>query len=304
VSSSITGTAVTRAGGGGGAGSPSVGGDGGSGGGGNGASMGQPFSGPERNATAGQVNTGSGGGGGGSYQNFSNAAAGGSGVVIVRYPDNYQLNADVGLTHSTTNLSGFNITTFTAGTGNVVFTEIPTEPYAYELLETVTLGGSQASVTFSNLSATYGNDYQHLQLRMVVRGERAGLDRDVPFIQLNGDTGANYRAHGVVGAGNTAFAGVAGNTSNIDLYSYIQASTSPTGAYSAYVVDFLDPFETTKNKVIRSLSCGTVRNSESGVALSSGVWLNTSALTSIRFYAASANLSAGSRFSLYGIKAT
>ena len=173
---------------------------------------------------------------------------------------------------------------------------------SFDLLETQVLGSSTASVTFSSLS-TYAATYQHLQLRMVVRSERAGLDRDVPYIQLNADTGANYKAHGLVGAGNAAYSFTAGNTNNIDLFSYIQAATSPTGAFSAYVVDLLDPFETSKNKVIRSLSGGTVRSAESGVALSSGLWLNTNALTSIKFYGASANLSAGSRFSLYGIKA-
>jgi hypothetical protein len=99
------------------------------------------------------------------------------------------------------------------------------------------------------------------------------------------------------------YSAVGTSQTRIDLYSYLQASTSPSGAFSTYIVDLLDPFETTKNKVVRSLSGGTVRSSESGVALSSGLWRNTNAINSIKLYAASANLSAGSRFSLYGIKA-
>jgi hypothetical protein len=83
LSSSITGTSVTRAGGGGGGGSNSSG-AGGAGGGGAGASS---------NSTAGTANTG--GGGGGIYT--SGSAAGGSGVVILRY-----VTADYSGTRTTT----------------------------------------------------------------------------------------------------------------------------------------------------------------------------------------------------------
>ena len=48
--------------------------------------------------------------------------AGGSGVVILRYPDNYAIsNPGGGLTFSTATDGSFKVTTFTAGTGNVSF---------------------------------------------------------------------------------------------------------------------------------------------------------------------------------------
>ena len=85
LSSSITGTSVTRAGGGGGGGNVGSGG-GGAGGGGAGAYS---------NATAGTANTG--GGGGGTYTAPTGSAAGGSGVVILRY-----VTADYSGTRTTT----------------------------------------------------------------------------------------------------------------------------------------------------------------------------------------------------------
>lgn len=104
ISSSITGTAVTRAGGGGAYGA--IGGDGG--GGGNPTAV---------TATAGTANTGGGGGGGG--QNGSpdprSGGAGGSGVVILKYPDTLTLNIGPRLTSTTTSAGGFKVTTFTAG---------------------------------------------------------------------------------------------------------------------------------------------------------------------------------------------
>ncbi len=77
----ITGSPTAYAGGGGGgSGSPrSCGATGGTGGGGNGGF------GPNTNATAGGTNTGGGGGGAGYCSSSTGQAAGGSGVVIIRY---------------------------------------------------------------------------------------------------------------------------------------------------------------------------------------------------------------------------
>lgn len=84
ISSSITGSAVTYAGGGGGGGdSGSSGGSGGAGGGGTGGG-GSPTAG-----TSGTANTGGGGGGGGDNSNTNSGAAGGaggSGIVIISVP--------------------------------------------------------------------------------------------------------------------------------------------------------------------------------------------------------------------------
>lgn len=81
--SSITGTAIARAGGGGGGAGGNTtatsGGAGGLGGGGTGGLNDSPA------ATAGTANTGGGGGGGAGFQFDQPGAAGGSGIVIVRY---------------------------------------------------------------------------------------------------------------------------------------------------------------------------------------------------------------------------
>jgi hypothetical protein len=108
IASTITGSSVTRGGGGGGGGQ-GAGGAAGSGGGGAGGSGA---------GSSGTSNTG--GGGGGGYG--SAGGAGGSGVVIIKYPSTLTIsNPGGGLTSSTTSSGGFNITTFTAGTGNIQF---------------------------------------------------------------------------------------------------------------------------------------------------------------------------------------
>ena len=107
LSSSITGSAVTRAGGGGGASQSGGQGSGGSGGGGNGSSS---------NGQNGTVNTGGGAGGG-----DPNSGTGGSGIVIVRYPNTKTITIGAGLTGTTATDGSDKVTTFTAGTGSVSF---------------------------------------------------------------------------------------------------------------------------------------------------------------------------------------
>jgi hypothetical protein len=88
-----------------------VAGTGGTGGGGNGKAY------PGTGATAGAVNTG--GGGGGVWDTVA-AAAGGSGIVLLKYPSTYNITIGGGLTGTTGAPSGgYKVTTITAGTGNV-----------------------------------------------------------------------------------------------------------------------------------------------------------------------------------------
>ena len=93
LSSSITGSAVTRALGGG---------------------QGQQGN----TGTSGSANTGTGGRGTGGS---SNAGAGGSGVVILRYSNTLTITVGSGLTSSTSTDGSDKITTFTAGTDTVSF---------------------------------------------------------------------------------------------------------------------------------------------------------------------------------------
>ena len=118
-SSSITGTATTRAGGGGGGAheSSATGGTGGAGGGGNANSA-------CNNANPGTTNTG-GGGGGASGITLSCGVlggAGGSGVVIIAYPTSF--TAAVATTgspeYSTVSRSGYHVYTFN-GSGSITF---------------------------------------------------------------------------------------------------------------------------------------------------------------------------------------
>jgi hypothetical protein len=111
LANSITGSSVTRGGGGGGS-SYSTLGTGGTGGGGNAGDHSRGIS-----PTTGTANTGGGGGGG----NDGTGAAGGSGVVILRWlTSDGSITVGAGLTADSTGTDGsYSYKRFTAGSGNV-----------------------------------------------------------------------------------------------------------------------------------------------------------------------------------------
>ena len=126
LASSITGTSITRGGGGGGAGfyntSNNAGattnvGAGGSGGGGSGVTL------QVDSPISGTANTGGGGGGLSNGVRTEDAGSGGSGVVIIRYADNYGdiITIGGGLTYAQTITGGYKIYEFTSGTDTITF---------------------------------------------------------------------------------------------------------------------------------------------------------------------------------------
>jgi hypothetical protein len=281
VASSITGTSVTRAGGGGGRGG-SNNAAGGSGGGGAGTGV------------AGTVNTGSGGG----ACRGADGGAGGSGVVILSYPSTYDIRNGAGLTYTTSVVGSNKVTVFTAGTGNIQFATAANSSFV--LLETVTLTSAQASVEFANLATKYASTYQHLQLRVVARTNRADVGDDILLRFNNDSTVGNYQYHGLYGTGSAAGSENAQTASGAR---FMQAAggSFTSSAFNAGVCDILDPFETTKNKTIRTLS--GLPGSYNRIWLASNLWMNTTSVTSITLLSAfSSSFVAGTRFSIYGLK--
>jgi hypothetical protein len=163
-------------------------------------------------------------------------------------------------------------------------------------LETVRLGGSAASVTFSNL-AQY-SDYQHLQIRMV---GVTSADSNVRF-RLNGDTGNNYAFHNLYGSGSGTPISGAVTSTNGGYLGYSKLTATNSICFGA-VLDLLDAYETNKYKTGRCSYGNRHSSTDPLVMLNSSLWQSTNALTQISFYPESGTLNAGSRFSLYGLKA-
>jgi len=168
---------------------------------------------------------------------------------------------------------------------------------AFDLLETTTLTSSASSVTFSGLDAY--SDYKHLQIRAVGRTTQyGGL-----WIQINSDTGNNYARHRLNANGTNVTSSSATSQSYVNFDNVFVGALQDGNAqvYGAAVVDILDFSSSSKNTTLRALG-GNRSTSYGMINFSSGLWNSTAAATSIKLYDDVANLVAGSRFSLYGVK--
>jgi hypothetical protein len=179
--------------------------------------------------------------------------------------------------------------------GNATF--VPFTTSAYDSIATTTVGsGGASSITFSSIPQIY----THLQVRAFARCTFTGAVRNI-LTQMNGDTGSNYYRHYLLGNGTAAFAGSDGGTV---IYGGSVTGTDNLGStFGVNVIDYLDYANTNKYKTVRYLN-GHEDNSGGQAYLTSGLWNNTAAITSLTFtIEGSFNFSQYTSFALYGIKA-
>lgn len=171
---------------------------------------------------------------------------------------------------------------------------------SFELISTTILGTSQSSVTFSSIPS----GYTHLQIRMTSRTDESGATyNDSGFIELNGDTtNGNYNAHYLSANGSGVNASYTGG--KIGSIRTLATSLNSASNYASHVIDLTDYTNVNKYKTVRVFS-GQINSQfgSFGIAQTSLLWMNTSAVNSIKLAPNSgSNWVAGSRFSLYGIK--
>ena len=164
-----------------------------------------------------------------------------------------------------------------------------TQTASMDALGVVTLGSTQTSITFSSIPSTY----THLQIRaLTVTNVPSGSG----VMYFNGDsTNTNYRNHYLYGSGTSAAANDGGNHSYAPEFVGGGATTSP----GASIIDILDYTNTNKYKTTRELG-GYDANGSGYITLSSNLWMNNAAITSISFNITS--WLAGTSFALYGVK--
>jgi hypothetical protein len=173
---------------------------------------------------------------------------------------------------------------------------------SFESIATVTVGsGGAANVEFTSIPGTY----THLQIRGIGKTNRATFSNDAMKMQFNSDTGSNYNSHQIYGDGTSAGANAFAWTAMY--YSgNIGGSTLITNNRGAVVIDILDYANTNKYKTVRTL--GGFDNNNNGtdkgiIALNSGLWRSTSAITSIQLDASEGTeFEQYTTFALYGIK--
>lgn len=167
------------------------------------------------------------------------------------------------------------------------------DPGAFVSIATAAGGGT--TVSFTGIPSTY----KHLQLRVLAQDNAATVGNLI--LQLNTDTGTNYTRHFITADGSTVAA--SGSTSQSSIIAGQIYGNSPSSSiYGMAIWDIHDYASTTQNKTVRAIG-GYDANGSGNLRLTSGLWLNTAAVTSIELKNSSGNaFSSGSVFSLYGIK--
>ena len=171
----------------------------------------------------------------------------------------------------------------------------PASPLGYESIATVTVSSNGSNVTFSSIPQTF----KHLQIRLIAQAYNAGQGEYK--LTFNSSGGTNYAFHALHGySGGSAY----GYASQNGIYfNRLNGSTNNALTFSPGIIDILDYSDTTKNKVSRQLA-GFDDNGVGGYSqldFSSGLWMNTSAITQIDI-SRTDGFSAGSHFALYGVK--
>jgi hypothetical protein len=156
----------------------------------------------------------------------------------------------------------------------------------YTLISSVTVGsGGAANIEFTSIPATYTD----LVVKFSTREATTGAWQI--FVDFN-NTSANRSSKRVQGNGSSASGG---STSNI-----IAATTvniDPFGSAEMYIPNYAG----SNNKSISIDSVSEYNASESYQILTAGLWSDSAAITSIKLYLASGNLSQYSSAYLYGI---
>jgi hypothetical protein len=174
------------------------------------------------------------------------------------------------------------------------------EPNHFYHLETVRLGGNAASVSFTNL-ARY-NDFQHFQIRIICRDNRATTGGNNVRVTLNGDSSSSYAFHRLRGDGNAVSSSGGSSSTFMNLFASVSLNDSAS-AFGAAIIDILDAFDTTKTKALKVMQGYALTSVTSASELRSGFWNNTAAISSISFIPdTTGSFVAGTRFSLYGLR--
>jgi hypothetical protein len=175
--------------------------------------------------------------------------------------------------------------------GNSAYT-----PPSFESIATAVGTGSSGTITFSSIPSTY----THLQIRYLGRNARA-VTGDTLRMTFNSDSGSNYAYHALYGGGTTTEAFGSASLAYAPV-GYVAGASAAANIMGVGVVDILDYANTSKNKTFRSLH-GEDFNGSGDLAIFSGLWMNTTAISSITIVGGTgANFTTTTNFALYGIK--
>jgi hypothetical protein len=185
--------------------------------------------------------------------------------------------------------------------GTTVFSPF-TATGSYDALASYTVpSGGVSTITFAGLPT--GGQYQHLQIRAILKTVANSNSDGNGIWRVNGDTGSNYSYHELQGNGSSASAGGAGSISAFTLGYTTGSGAGTSNIFAAYIFDILDYASTVKNKTVRHIDGYDLNGAEGSIWFRSDAWYNAaSAINSITFSNTTNNFAQYSQISVYGIR--
>jgi hypothetical protein len=171
---------------------------------------------------------------------------------------------------------------------------------SYESIATVNGTGSSGTITFSSIPSTY----VALQLRYISRNSAAGTGSGDVLLRFNSDSGSNYAFHYMTGNGSVASSNGSATQTSIKLDNASTNNGETSGNMTVGIIDIHDYASTTKYKTAREFQGNDNNGNSSSICrLYSGLWMSTSAISTITLTLNLANnFTTASTFALYGIK--
>ena len=166
---------------------------------------------------------------------------------------------------------------------------------AYDSIATLTANGTSQSLTFSSIPQTY----THLEIRGIGQAAYSSNDYGAIGVRFNGDTSGNYTRHAITGSGAAVSAYGLTGTTFAECGNGAYLNTGSTVGSS--VISILDYSNVNKYTTTKGFS-GTDNNGIGAVSFTSGLWLNTAAVTSVTVFQQNANFTSKTTYALYGIK--
>jgi hypothetical protein len=154
----------------------------------------------------------------------------------------------------------------------------------YEPIATATASGSASSVSFSSISSAYTDLVIVCSYKLASTGQTLNL-------QFNSDTSTNYSNTTLYGDGSSAA------SSRTTSANYLFAAYYGSDQSNA-IVNVMNYANTTTYKSVVSRD-----NTNTYVLTRAGLWRSTAAISTVTLTSSSGNITSGSTFTLYGIKA-
>jgi hypothetical protein len=173
---------------------------------------------------------------------------------------------------------------------------------AYELLETVRLDSTAASIELTSLDSKYSSDYLHLELRVTARSSTSGSNAQDLYIQFNNST-SGYRYITVAGEGTSELGEYNTGRDSARVRQMLPKASATGDAYGSAVMLIPNAFSTLMQKKIQYIG-GTHLVDQKRISFGEATSINDSSSKIDKITVSNLNnLLSGTVVKLYGWRA-